>query len=58
MRKQDRTGTHGWGEMKEKRGSCIQGCTITGGEISWYRRGASGHIKGECRNQSVAGKKE
>ena len=46
------------GELKEGRGSCMWGNSLTGGEISWDRRGALGAIGGDPNNQSVAGRTE
>ena len=45
-------------EMKERRGSCIRGTTLTGRKFSWNRRGTLGAIGGECSNWSVAGRAE
>ena len=42
------------GELKEWRGSCIQGNLLTDGEIRWDRRRASGAVRGKGNGQSVA----
>ena len=46
------------GELKERRDSHIKGSPLTGGEISWDRRGASRATGGGHSNQSVASRTE